>query len=89
MPQRSGHCLKIHVSRGITDEQERELDFEIAFFEGVVQNCPDFIEALIALGDAYTRRGRYKDGLWVDMKLSRLRPADGTVHIISRAAISA
>jgi hypothetical protein len=60
--------------------KERELDFEIAFFEGVVQNCPDFIEALIALGDAYTRRGRYKDGLWVDMKLSRLRPADGTVH---------
>jgi tetratricopeptide (TPR) repeat protein len=60
--------------------KEQELDFEIAFFEGVVQNCPNFIEALIALGDAYTKRGRYKDGLWVDRKLSRLRPEDGTVH---------
>jgi hypothetical protein len=60
--------------------KDQGLDFDISFFEGVIQNCPNFVEALIALGDAYTKRGRYKDGLWVDLKLSKLRPQDGTIH---------
>ena len=52
------------------------VDFEIAFFEGVVRNKPDFIEALIALGELYTQKKEYDKGLEVDETLARLRPHD-------------
>ncbi len=56
------------------------LDFEISFFEDILRDKPDHIDALIALGDTYTKRGRYKDGLKIDLKLSKLKPDDPTVH---------
>ncbi|MFC1592763.1 tetratricopeptide repeat protein [Candidatus Omnitrophota bacterium] len=62
----------------MTDKQD--LDFEISFFEKILQERPDFVHALVALGEAYTRQGRYKDGLKVDKKLTKLRPDDPTVY---------
>ena len=59
---------------------KEDLDFEISFYEGLLQKQPDFINALIALGDAYTKRGRYEDGLKVDKRLAGLRPDDPVVH---------
>ena len=59
---------------------QEDLDFEISFYEGVLRNRPDFIDALIALGDAYTKRRRYKDGLNIDQRLAGLRPDDPIVH---------
>ena len=56
------------------------LDFEISFFEGILAHTPGFIEAWIALGDAYTKKGRYEDGLQVDSKLARMRPDDGVIR---------
>jgi tetratricopeptide (TPR) repeat protein len=56
-----------------------DLDFEIQFLEGVLRNSPHFIEALINLGELYTKRGLYLKGLEVDLKLSQLRPDDSTV----------
>jgi tetratricopeptide (TPR) repeat protein len=53
--------------------------FEILFFENVLKEAPDFIEALIALGDLYTKEGYYQKGLEVDERLARLRPDDGVV----------
>jgi tetratricopeptide (TPR) repeat protein len=38
------------------------------------------VEALQILGDDYTRRGRYTDGLKIDERLCKLRPADALVH---------
>ena len=64
----------------LSREQERNLDIEIDFLEGVVQRDPTYIEALQILGDDYTRRGRFEEGLEVDEQLSRLRPADALVH---------
>ncbi len=61
-------------------DQERDLDIEIGFLEGVVRRDPTFVEALQVLGDGYTRRGRFEAGLKVDEQLSRLRPADALVH---------
>ena len=55
---------------------DKEAKFEIAFYEAVLRNAPDFIEALIALGDLYTRKGWYAQGLAIDRKLSTLRPED-------------
>ncbi|MCA9399581.1 MAG: hypothetical protein KC618_07520 [Candidatus Omnitrophica bacterium] len=59
-------------------EKERleAMDYEIAFYEGILKNKPDFIEALSALGDLYTKRGFIEKGLKADVKLSILKPED-------------
>jgi len=67
-------------SKKMTREQERNLDIEIGFLEGVVRRDPGYIDALQILGDNYTRRGRLEDGLKVDEQLVRLRPGDALVH---------
>jgi tetratricopeptide (TPR) repeat protein len=67
-------------SKKLTREQERDLDIEIGFIEGVVRRAPGFVEALQILGDDYTRRGRFADGLKLDEQLARLRPGDALVH---------
>ncbi|HXT40155.1 MAG TPA: hypothetical protein VN887_09040 [Candidatus Angelobacter sp.] len=64
----------------LSRDQERDLDIEIGFLEGVVRRDPGYVDALQILGDNYTRRGRIKEGLKVDERLSRLRPADALVH---------
>ena len=56
-----------------TGEKE-DLEFEIQFFEGVVQRDNNYIEALQILGDAYTKTGRWREGLKVDKRLARLCP---------------
>jgi len=63
----------------LTNTQQRDLDIEIGFMEGVVQRDPKYVEALQILGDDYTRRGRFTNGLKIDETLARLRPDDPTV----------
>src|SRR5437773_7465460 len=72
--------MQLKRSKKMTREQERSLDIEIGFLEGVVRRDPAYIDALQILGDNYTRRGRFEDGLKVDEQLVRLRPADALVH---------
>jgi tetratricopeptide (TPR) repeat protein len=55
-----------------------QLEFEIAFYERLLRDKPDFTEALIALGEAYTRRGWYEKGLTVDLKLTQLQATNPT-----------
>jgi len=52
----------------------RELDVEISFLEGLIRRDPAYVDALQLLGDDYTRRGRYEEGLRVDQKLAELEP---------------
>lgn len=64
----------------MAENKDREdFGFEIKFFEDILKERPDFIEALIALGDLYTKAGFYTKGLEADLRLSRLRPDDGVV----------
>ena len=56
-----------------------DLDFQIIFFEDLIRDDPEFIDALLPLAEAYTRKGRFEKGLRIDEKLSRLRPRDETV----------
>ncbi len=60
-------------------KKKDDVEFEIAFYENILKQTPDFIEALIAIGDVYTRAGFWQKGLEVDLKLSRLRPDDAIV----------
>ncbi len=59
--------------------RKKDLKIEIDFYKGILEDKPDFVEALYALGDAYTRAGFYKEGLEVDKKLSQMRPQDPVV----------
>ncbi len=61
------------------EKKFEQLDFEIAFYENLVKEKPDFVEVLIPLGDAYTKRGYYEKGLEVDRKLCALKPDDPTM----------
>ncbi len=67
------------LPRELTRDDQRNLDVEIGFIEGVVRRAPDYVDALRILGDDYTQRGRLTDGLTVDEQLARLRPDDPTV----------
>lgn len=60
----------------LTRRQQRDLDIEIGFIEGIVARDPHYVEALQILGDDYTQRGKLNHGLRVDERLARLRPDD-------------
>jgi tetratricopeptide (TPR) repeat protein len=59
--------------------ESKDLDVKIQFMEGIVRRDPEYIEALQLLGDHYTQRGQYQQGLRVDEQLSRLEPANPLV----------
>ena len=61
-------------------KHQDNLDFEIRFFEGLVAESPDFLDALIALAEAYTKRGLVQKGMETDEKITRLRPQDPLAH---------
>jgi tetratricopeptide (TPR) repeat protein len=63
-----------------TRQELRDMDQEILFLEGLIRRDPTYVEALQILGDDYTRRGRFSEGLKIDECLSRLRPDDALVQ---------
>ncbi len=52
---------------------------EMDFLEKVMDRLPQDVDVLEALGDLYTRVGRYEDGLAIDRKLASLEPGDMTI----------
>ena len=63
----------------MTRSEQRDLDTRIGFVEGLVRRDPDYVDALQLLGDHYTQRGRYTEGLKVDERLARLDPENALV----------
>lgn len=63
----------------MTRKEQRDLDIEIGFLEGVVHKDPKYVEALQVLGDNYTKRGKFVEGMQIDERLSTLIPDDPTV----------
>lgn len=59
--------------------EKSDIQFEIAFFERLIQSNPDFTDALIPLAELYTHMGEYKKGLAIDKRLARLKKKDATV----------
>jgi len=64
------------TQKKLSKKQADSLDFEISFYEGVLKNNPNYTDALVAIGDDYTKRGLYEKGLAVDLRLSKLLPYD-------------
>ncbi len=58
---------------------QRELDTKIEFMAGLVRRDPDYVEALQLLGDHYTQRGLFNEGLKVDERLAHLEPENSLV----------
>lgn len=55
---------------------EEDLDFEIDFFEKILIAHPNYLEALVQLGNAYAKKGFLDKSLDVDKKLVELSPDD-------------
>ena len=63
----------------LTTKEIRDLDIEISFLQGIVDRDSEYIEALQLLGDDYTKRGKFADGLKIDEQLAKLLPEDSMV----------
>ncbi len=61
-------------------EQQSQLDFELDFFEGIIQRNPKFIDVLRVHGNNLTLKGLFADGLKVDLRIVEIRPADPLAH---------
>ncbi len=62
------------AKKKMTPAEQRDLDVRIGFIEGLVRRDPGYVDALQLLGDHYTQRGRFVEGLQVDERLSLLEP---------------
>jgi tetratricopeptide (TPR) repeat protein len=60
--------------------RELELDFRMGFLEAALPARSEDRDLLSELGEIYTRRGRVREGLALDMKLARLFPDDPVVN---------
>ncbi len=63
----------------LTHTEQRDLDTKIEFIEGLIRRDSNYVEALQLLGDHYTQRGRFTDGLQVDERLAQLEPQNPLV----------
>ena len=61
-------------------KRKSDIDFEIAFYEGVLGFHENYTDVLAVIGHLYTERGFFEKGLAVDLRLSRLHPNDALVH---------
>ena len=67
---------KIKMPRDPENREKENRNFEIRFYESVLEKKQDFLQALMALGDLYTKNGLYEKGLEVDRRLAKMRPDD-------------
>jgi len=76
-----GCCMPVKSStrKKSSRASKRDLDIKIEFLEGLVRRDSNYVDALQLLGDHYTQRGRYLEGLKVDECLARLEPRNPLV----------
>jgi len=72
-------AIKSGARKKLSRKEQQFLDVKITFMEGLVRRAPDYVEALQLLGDHYTSRGSFTDGLKVDEHLSALEPRNPVV----------
>ena len=80
MSLRADMLNKNSTRRKLTRKEQRDLDIEIRFMEGIARRDPKFTEAWKVLSDAYSRRGKHDAGLKVDQHLACIQPDDPGIH---------
>lgn len=59
--------------------EQTQIDFDIAFYEQILQRSPNYVDVLRLVGELLTRRGFHARALVVDRRLAQLLPDDSTV----------
>jgi tetratricopeptide (TPR) repeat protein len=72
-------AAKNSAKKKISRTSQRDLDTKIEFMAGLVRRDPNYVDALQLLGDHYTQRGLFDEGLKVDERLARLEPENPLV----------
>ena len=67
-----------HATSRVPDRHQ--LEFELDFFAGVLNRCPDYVDVLRIMGNLLTLKGRFADGMQIDKRLVQLRPNDALAH---------
>ncbi len=60
--------------------QQSQLDFDIAFFGGILDRAPDYLDVLRCQAELLSRKGLHRQALEVDRRLVRLLPGDCVVQ---------
>lgn len=58
----------------------RQLDFELEFYDGILQRNPHYVEVLRVMSSNLIAKGEYDKGLELDRRLARLCPEDQIAH---------
>src|ERR1700690_657778 len=72
-------AIKTNTRKKLSRATQRDLDTRIEFMEGIVRRDPNYVDALQLLGDDYTQRGRFPEGLQGDERLASLEPQNSLV----------
>jgi hypothetical protein len=64
----------------MTRDKNQDPEFEMRFFESVLRRDAGYTEVVEILGGLYTKHGRIADGLKMDRRLVKLKPANATAH---------
>ncbi|MBI2804065.1 MAG: hypothetical protein HYX68_03675 [Planctomycetes bacterium] len=68
------------TSTAQSTRNQSQLDFELEFFEGVLDRNPEYLDVLRVHGSNLTLKCRYEEGLTIDRRLVQLRPTDALAH---------
>lgn len=61
-------------------KNQDQLEFDIEFYDRILERNPDQVEVLRVQGELLSRRGLHRRALKVDQRLVELRPSDGVAH---------
>lgn len=60
--------------------KQTQAEFEIEFFDSILDRDPDYVDVLRCQGELLSRKGYHERALAVDRRLAKLVPYDGVVH---------
>ncbi len=64
-----------------SEESEKLLqDFEVELYRKALEIDPENIEVLVSLGDTFSKRKMFQDGLEIDKRLVRICPKEPTFY---------
>jgi hypothetical protein len=60
--------------------QQSQLDFDVAFYDAILEREPDYVDVLRCQGELLSRKGLHDRALVVDRRLAGLMPGDCVVQ---------
>jgi len=72
--------LSADIFRAIDTPLLDQTDLEIDLCEHILRADSTHVEAMLLLGDAFTRKGEFQKGLEFDLRLSQLKPENKLIR---------